>query len=144
MFRRSRAAIVPSAAFPAADHQASVITRPLTQPEMPSQYEHARHLTASLPPDALAILVEAAAPLLFGRVDPYAPQVPRAQQLAQWLSDAAGLLTPVSAGYVAAYRPTALACCVVWWLLVDSVQARRAATPAQTVAPTSWSRGWRR
>jgi len=137
MFRRA----TPRTEAPSGSQRATAITRPLAQPDAPSLHEQAERLTFSLSPDALALLIEASAPLLFGQADPYAPQ-PQAQRLAQWLRDEVGLLTPVSAGYVPAYRPTALGLCVLWRLLVDNVHARRHAI--LTPAPTRPAHGWRR
>ena len=118
---------------------ASAVTQPLSPSDAPSLHEQAEQLARSLSPDALAVLVEASAPLLFDQPDPYAPQA-YAQVLARWLRDEVGALTPVSAGYVQAYRPTALGLCVVWRLMVEGVQLRRSAThsPAQARSSLRW------
>jgi|GEM_PF-3230414 len=135
MFRRT----TPRTEASSDHHRATAITRPLARPDAPSVHEQAEQLAHTLTPDALALLIEASAPLLFGQADPYAPQ-PHAQRLAQWLRDEVGLLTPVSAGYVQAYCPTALGLCVLWRLLVENVHARRIAA----LAPARPARGWRR
>jgi hypothetical protein len=109
------------------------ITTPLAIPSTtqfapaPSLRQRAEQLATTLPWEACRTLVEAAAPILFEHPTPFAPTDPQIQQIAEWLSREVGALTPLSAGYVQAYRPTLLGLYIVWCLLLDGAQARIAA-----------------
>src|SRR5262245_6741127 len=106
------------------------ITAPLAVPSTsqfapaPSLQQRAEQLATTLPWEACRTLVEAAAPVLFEHPDPFAPTDPQIQQIAAWLTHEIGALTPQSAGYVQAYRPTLLGLYIVWRLLLDGAQAR--------------------
>jgi hypothetical protein len=105
------------------------ITAPLAVPvasqfaPAPSLQQRAEQLATTLPWEACCTLVEAAAPVLFEHPDPFAPTDPQIQQIAEWLTREIGALTPLSAGYVPAYRPTLLGLYIVWRLLLDGAQA---------------------
>jgi hypothetical protein len=106
------------------------ITQPLAVPSTsqvasaPSLQQRAEQLATTLPWEACRTLVEAAAPVLFEHPAPFAPTDPPIQQIAEWLTREVGALTPLSAGYVQAYRPTLLGLYIVWRLLLASAQAR--------------------
>src|SRR5690242_8790189 len=120
------------------DHSPSRATYAITQPlavpstrqfaPAPSLQQRAEQLATTLPWEACRTLVEAAAPLLFEHPTPFAPTDPQVQQIAEWLTREIGALTPLSAGYVQAYRPTLLGLYIVWRLLLDGAQARVPAT----------------
>lgn len=105
------------------------ITQPLAVPSTtqfvptPSIQQHGEQLAATLPWEACRTLVEAAAPVLFEHPTPFAPTDPQIQQIAEWLTHEIGALTPLSTGYVQAYRPTLLGLYIVWRLLLDGAQA---------------------
>jgi hypothetical protein len=108
----------------------NAITAPLAVPSttkfapVPTLQQRAEQLATTLPWEACRTLIEAAAPVLFGHPDPFAPTNPPIQQIAEWLVREVGALTPLSAGYVQAYRPTLLGLYIVWRLLLDGAQAR--------------------
>ncbi len=105
------------------------ITAPLAVPSTaqfaptPSLQQRAEKLATTLPWEACRTLIEAAAPVLFEHPDPFAPTDPQIQQIAEWLTREIGALTPLSAGYVQAYRPTLLGLYIVWRLLLYGAQA---------------------
>jgi hypothetical protein len=108
---------------------AHVITQPLALQSAqlassPSLQQRAEHLATTLPWEACRTLIEAAAPVLFEHSAPFAPTDPQIQQIAEWLTHEIGALTPLSAGYVQAYRPTLLGLHILWRLLLDGAQAR--------------------
>jgi hypothetical protein len=110
---------------------ADTITQPLAIPSTASQFapapslqQRAEQLATTLPWEACRTLVEAAAPILFEHPDPFAPTDPQIQQIAEWLTREVGALTPLSAGYVQAYRPTLLGLYIIWRLLLDGARAR--------------------
>ena len=106
------------------------ITQPLAVPSTtqfapgPSLQKRAEQLATTLPWEACRTLVEAAAPVLFEHPDPFAATDPQIQQIADWLTREVGALTPLSAGYIQAYRPTLLGLYIVWRLLLAGAQAR--------------------
>jgi hypothetical protein len=68
--------------------------------------------------------MDVVAPLLFARPDPYVPPRGVPEQIARVLVAHYGLLTPVSVGYVGAYRPTLLGVAVLWRFLLEYVGSR--------------------
>ena len=109
---------------------AHAITQPLAVPSTsqfapaPSIQQRAEQLATTLPWEARRILVEAAAPVLFEHPAPFTPTDPQIQQIAEWLTHEVGALTPLTAGYVQAYRPTLLGLHIVWRLLLDGAHSR--------------------
>jgi hypothetical protein len=122
------------------DRSRSRDTRAITQPlAVPSSaqfapayslQQRAEHLATTLPWEACRTLVEAAAPLIFEHPTSFAPTDPQVQQIAEWLVREVGALTPISAGYIQAYRPSLLGLYIVWRLLLDGAQAH---TPVATL-----------
>lgn len=89
-----------------------------------SFHERAIQLSPMLHPAECRVLMDAVAPILFGRIDFYVPPRGEPEQIAQILASRYGLLAPERAGYVDAYRPTLLGAAVIWQCLLHDLQAR--------------------
>ncbi len=87
-------------------------------------HQRAAELAPRLHPAECRVLMDVVAPLLFARPDPYVPPRDEPEQIARVLVANYGLLTPVSSGYVGAYRPTLLGVAVIWRFLLDQVRSR--------------------
>jgi len=90
----------------------------------PSIHERAAQLSPVLHPAECRVLMDAVAPILFGRGECYVPPPGEPEQIAQALSSRHGLLISERTGYVDAYRPTLLGAAVLWQCLLHDVQAR--------------------
>jgi hypothetical protein len=99
-------------------------TRLQLRQDEPSVHERAAELSPRLHPAECRVLLDAVAPILFGRAEGYVPPRGEPEQIAQILASHYGLLTPERAGYVDAYRPTLLGAAVVWQCLLHDLQTR--------------------
>jgi hypothetical protein len=89
-----------------------------------SVHERAAQLSPMLHPAECRVLMDAVAPILFGKAEFYVPPRGEPEQIAQILASHYGLLAPERTGYVDAYRPTLLGAAVLWQCLLHDLQAR--------------------
>jgi hypothetical protein len=89
-----------------------------------SVHERAAQLSPVLHPAECRVLMDAVAPILFGKAEFYVPPRGEPEQIAQILAGHYGLLAPERTGYVDAYRPTLLGAAVIWQCLLHDLQAR--------------------
>lgn len=90
----------------------------------PSLHERAAQLSPLLHPAECRVLMDAVAPILFGKTECYIPPRGEPEQIAQILASHHGLLIPERTGYVDAYRPTLLGAAVIWQCLLHDLHAR--------------------
>src|SRR5262245_60315604 len=74
----------------------------------PSLHERATEVSPMLHPAECRVLMDAIAPILFGKAEGYVPPRGEPEQIAQILASRHGLLIPERTGYIDAYRPTLL------------------------------------
>ena len=94
----------------------------------PSLHERAAQLSPLLHPAECRVLMDAVAPILFGKTECYVPPRGEPEQIAQVLASRHGLLIAERTGYVDGYRPTLLGAAVIWQCLLHDLQARPAGT----------------
>src|SRR5262245_10561903 len=87
-------------------HTQAALPRPTV--DVSSIHERAAQLSPALHPAECRVLMDAVAPILFGKNEFYVPPRGEPEQIAQLLATHYGLLAQERAGYVDAYRPTLL------------------------------------